>query len=167
MPFKWPANFTTVPLLERVEGSTCYFIDGTSKRIDAIMLCTGYRYDFPFLPDELRLHTTNRMWCDELYNGIFLETNPKIMYLGMQNQHYTFKMFAAQAWYARDVMMGKIQLPDAKGQKEHFDKWRAREGTLKSFKSVITFQGDYIKELIEATDYPKFDIAATNREFLE
>jgi trimethylamine monooxygenase len=86
MPWKWPANFSTVPLLERVEGSTCFFKDGTSKRIDAIILCTGYLHHFPFLPDELRLQTTNRLWCDELYNGIFLERNPKIMYLGMQNQ---------------------------------------------------------------------------------
>jgi trimethylamine monooxygenase len=42
MPWKWPANFSTVPLLERVVGSTCFFKDGTSKRIDAIILCTGY-----------------------------------------------------------------------------------------------------------------------------
>jgi trimethylamine monooxygenase len=86
IPWKWPANFSTIPLLERVEGSTCFFKDGTYKQIDAIILCTGYQHHFLFLPDELRLHMTYRLWYDELYNGIFLEMNPKIMYLGMQNQ---------------------------------------------------------------------------------
>ena len=86
MPYKWPENFSTSPLLERAEADICFFKDGTSKRIDAIILCTGYQHHFPFLPDELRLETSNRLWCDELYNGIFLERNPKMMYLGMQNQ---------------------------------------------------------------------------------
>ena len=34
------------------------------------------------------------------------------MYIGMQDQFYTFNMFDAQAWYARDYMMGKMKLPD-------------------------------------------------------
>lgn len=76
-------------------------------------------------------------------------------------------MFDAQAWYARDVMMGKIQLPDAKGQKEHFDKWRTREGTLTSVEEMITYQGDYILGLTEATDYPTIDTAGIKANFME
>ena len=30
----------------------------------------------------------------------------------MQDQWYTFNMFDAQAWYARDIILGKIKLPD-------------------------------------------------------
>jgi len=165
MPFKWPANFSTVSQLEKVEGSTCSFKDGTSKKIDAIILCTGYQHYFPFLPDTLRLKTANRLWVDMLYNGIFLETNPKMMYIGMQNQCYTFPMFDAQAWVARDYMLGKIVLPDAKAQKEHFKQWRDREETLETAEGMITFQGDYIQALIDATDCPKFDIPAMNKEF--
>jgi hypothetical protein len=33
------------------------------------------------------------------------------MYLGMQDQYYTFTMFDAQAWYARDYVLGRISLP--------------------------------------------------------
>ena len=35
---------------------------------------------------------------------------------GMQDQWYTFNMFDAQAWYARDVILGRIELPDAAEQ---------------------------------------------------
>ena len=32
---------------------------------------------------------------------------------------------------------------------------------------MIWFQGDYVQELIDATDYPKFDIESTNQTFME
>jgi trimethylamine monooxygenase len=32
---------------------------------------------------------------------------------------------------------------------------------------MIWFQGDYVQELIDATDYPSFDIQATNKTFME
>ena len=34
-----------------------------------------------------------------------------MFYLGMQDQWYTFNMFDAQAWYARDVILGRVALP--------------------------------------------------------
>ena len=36
-------SFSTVPLLTHVEGDMAFFKDGSSKRIDAIILCTGYK----------------------------------------------------------------------------------------------------------------------------
>src|SRR5882672_3053231 len=54
MGFKWPANWKEVPLLTRVENRTVYFKDGTSREVDAIILCTGYLHHFPFLTDDLR-----------------------------------------------------------------------------------------------------------------
>ena len=32
---------------------------------------------------------------------------------------------------------------------------------------MIWFQGDYVKELIEATDYPSFDVEGVNKTFME
>ena len=66
MSFHFPDNWETKPLLERVEGKLCFFKDGTSKEIDAIILCTGYLHHFPFLPDKLRLVTDNRLWTKHL-----------------------------------------------------------------------------------------------------
>ena len=31
----------------------------------------------------------------------------------MQDQFHTFNMFDCQAWYARDVIMGKIKIPNS------------------------------------------------------
>ena len=46
MGFDWPDNWEEKPALERVDGNTAYFKDGTSKHVDAIILCTGYKHSF-------------------------------------------------------------------------------------------------------------------------
>ncbi|MCC4241106.1 NAD(P)-binding domain-containing protein [Thalassospira povalilytica] len=165
--FDWPDNWAEVPLLTRVEGNTAYFKDGSSRDVDAIILCTGYQHHFPFLTDDLRLKTANRLWPLGLYNGVVWEENPRLMYLGMQDQFYTFNMFDAQAWYARDVIMGRIPLPSKDAMKADSQAWRDREESLKDDHDMIWFQGDYTAHLIEMTDYPMFDIEGVNRTFEE
>ena len=59
--FDWPDSWQEVPLLTKVEGKTAHFKDGSTKDVDAIILCTGYLVHFPFLPDDLRLETANRL----------------------------------------------------------------------------------------------------------
>ncbi|MEP0074206.1 MAG: NAD(P)/FAD-dependent oxidoreductase [Marinomonas sp.] len=168
MGFKWPDNWEEKPLLEKVDGDTAFFADGTSKHIDAIILCTGYLHHFPFLPESLCLKTDNRLWPLDLYKGVAWESNPKLFYLGMQDQWYTFNMFDAQAWYVRDIIMGRIELPETKEEmQKHTMMWRERELTLETAEEMFTFQGDYILELIEATDYPTFDIEGVRQTFLE
>jgi len=167
MGFHWPDNWETKPLLEKVVGKTCHFKDGTTKDIDVIILCTGYLHHFPFMQDDIRLSATNLLWIPGLYQGVALEKNPKVMYLGMQDQFYTFNMFDAQAWWARDVIMGRIELPKLADMQAQSAKWEERDGTLETDEDMIWFQGDYTKMLIEQTDYPTFDIEGVNKTFME
>lgn len=167
MGFHWPDTWQEVPLLTKVVGKTAHFKDGTTKDVDAIILCTGYLHHFPFLPDDLRLETTNRLWPLGIYKGIFWGENPKLMYLGMQDQFYTFNMFDAQAWYARDYILGRITLPSKKEMTKHSKAWREREEKLEDDEQMIWFQGDYTQELIDETDYPSFDVEGVNKTFME
>ncbi|MGI9435911.1 MAG: flavin-containing monooxygenase [Geminicoccaceae bacterium] len=158
MGFHWPEGMREVPLITGINGRTISFKDGSSTDADAIILCTGYLHHFPFLEDRLRLQTGNRMNPPDIYKGIFWLNNPKLMYLGMQDQYYTFSMFDAQAWYARDVMLGRISLPPKADMAADIDKWVAREQSLADPFQEIDFQTDYTKELVAATDYPDFDL---------
>ena len=168
MDFHWPDSFQQVPLLVKVEpDNTVHFKDGSKKKVDAIILCTGYLHHFPFLSEDLKLQTTNRLWPLDLYKGIFWEHNPQLMYLGMQDQFYTFNMFDAQAWYARDYILGKITLPSKEKMTADSLQWRAREEQLKNDEEMIWFQGDYVQHLIGATNYPSFDIEGVNKTFME
>ncbi|WP_062372159.1 MULTISPECIES: NAD(P)/FAD-dependent oxidoreductase [unclassified Halomonas] len=167
MGFNWPDNWQEKPQLKRVDRDMAYFADGSSKHIDAIILCTGYLHHFPFLDEPLRLKTSNRLWPLTLYKGVVWEHNPKLFYLGMQDQFYTFNMFDAQAWFVRDVILGRIPLPSQNEMRDDSASWRAREKTLESDEDMIVFQGDYVKALIDKTDYPSFDIDGVNKTFLE
>jgi len=168
MGFAWPENWEEKPALVKVEGNTAHFKDGSTKTIDAIILCTGYKHFFNFLPDDLRLKTKNRLATADLYKGVVWVHNPKLFYLGMQDQWFTFNMFDAQAWWVRDAIMDKIALPADKAAmladvKEREEREEASDDT----KYAIRYQADYVKELVAETDYPSFDIDGACEAFFE
>ncbi|MCR8548936.1 NAD(P)/FAD-dependent oxidoreductase [Salipiger sp. P9] len=168
MGFNWPDNWEEKPAMERVEGKTVYFKDGSSKDVDAIILCTGYKHYFPFLPDDLRLKTANRLATADLYKGVVYVHNPKMFYLGMQDQWFTFNMFDAQAWYVRDIIMDRIAVPEDKAVLEADVKERVeREEASDDVKYAIEYQADYIKELIADTDYPSFNVDGATEAFMQ
>ena len=167
MGFAFPAAFSEVPLLLKVEGKTAFFKDGTARDVDAIILCTGYQHHFPFLPDELRLKTNNRLWPLGLYKGVVWEKNPKLLYLGMQDQYYTFNMFDVQAWFARDVMLGKVILPPMTEMQADSQAWRETEEASTGASYDIDFQCAYIRELLGLTDYPDFKPEIMAAQFKE
>lgn len=167
MGFDWPDSFKEVPLLTKVVGKTAYFKDGSSQDVDAIILCTGYQHHFPFLPGELTLNTQNRLYPEGLYKGIFLEKNPKLVFLGMQDQYFTFNMFDAQAWYARDVILDRITLPDEAAMAADRTSWVSREKKVENPFQAIDFQAAYIRDLLQPTDYPTFEVEAVAEIFKE
>lgn len=167
MGFDWPEGIKEVPLLTHLNGKTAYFKDGSQQVVDAIVLCVGYQHHFPFLADSLRLKTHNRLYPGSLYKGIFWEPNPKLMYLGMQDQFYTFSMFDVQAWYARDVVLGRIKLPEAAAIARDIALWQQREEALQNPFEQIDFQKDYVVELANQVDYAACDWEMTTDLFKE
>ena len=166
MGYDWPENWKEVPLLAKVEGNTATYKDGSTGHVDAIILCTGYQHHFPFLPDGLRLRTKNRLATADLYKGVAWVKNPKLFYLGMQDQWYTFNMFDAQAWYVRDVIMGRLAVPGSQAERAADVVARvAAEDAVADGYEAIAYQGDYVQELIDLTDYPSFDIPGSNAAF--
>jgi trimethylamine monooxygenase len=167
MGYKWPDNWKEVPLLTKVEGNTAHFKDSTTKDVDAVILCTGYKHHFPFLPDSLRLKTPNVLASNDLYKGTTYVHEPDLFYLGMQDQWFTFNMFDAQAWWVRDVIMDRIALPDHAAMLADVDARKAAEAALEDDYACIWYQGDYTKELIDETDYPSFDVEGACQAFKE
>lgn len=160
MGMDWPDGIKEVPLLTRFEGSTAHFSDGTSDNFDAVVMCTGYQHKFPFLPDTMRLKTPNCLYPNNLYKGVVFNNLPQLLYLGMQDQYYTFNMFDAQAWFARDVIMGKIAVPNQDERSHNIEHWLEKSAANVTHNDEVDFQTEYVKELISITDYPEFDLDA-------
>ncbi|MFT8276163.1 NAD(P)-binding domain-containing protein [Kerstersia gyiorum] len=155
--FGWPEGISEVPLLLRFDGEIAYFSDGSTRRFDAVILCTGYQHKFPFLADNLRLSTHNRLYPGGLYKGVAWIEQPRLFYLGMQDQYYTFNMFDAQAWFARDVMLGRIRLPGKEDMVADSLAWQEREATVQDGFDAVDFQTAYVRDLMDRTDYPGFE----------
>ena len=167
MGFKWPNGMKEVHYLDRLEGSKAIFKDGHEQNADAIILCSGYLHHFPFLDDSLKLKTGNRLYPPKLFKGVVWQDNHQLMYLGMQDQFHTFNMFDCQAWYARDVIMGKIKLPSEAEIEADIKKWVAEEESLEDPIQMIDFQTEYTKELHAASDYPAIDFELIRKHFKE
>ena len=165
MGYKWPENWEELSLLTHVDGNTIYFSNGQHRDVEAIILCTGYQHHFPFLSNNLRLQTNNRLWVKDLYKGVVFIEDPNIFYIGMQDQYYTFNMFDAQAWYVRDIILNRIILPSKEEMIRDSNNWLEKESLLKNYHDEIDFQGDYTQDLINCTDYPDFDINGVNEMF--
>ena len=121
---------------------------------------TGYKHNFPFLPEDLKLKTTNRLVPDDLYNQVVYIQNPNIFYVGMQNQVYSFNMFqlqvdklilkentsnSLQGYYIRDLICGKLELPDRHTMTEDFKADMASEDKIeKTVENMAVFQSGYM-----------------------
>ena len=165
MGFKWPKGMKEVHYLDRLEGKKAIFKDGYEQNADAIILCSGYLHHFPFLDDSLKLKTVNRLYPPKLYKGVVWQDNHKMMYLGMQDQFHTFNMFDCQAWFARDVIMKKINMPNDDEINTDIEKWLSEEEKLEDPIQMIDFQTEYTKDLHSLSDYPNIDFELIRGHF--
>ncbi|CAF1558805.1 unnamed protein product [Rotaria sp. Silwood1] len=157
--FKWPDEIKEVPLLVKIDRDIIYFKDDSFQKFQAIIYCTGYLHYFSFLDDDLRLNTTNFIYPSNLYKAIFWLNQPRLLYLGIQRLTFSFNIGNVQAWYARDVILGKINLPSTKEEMQaDIVLWENKGKKVQNFSDYIHFQKEYILNLIETTDYPRFDI---------
>ena len=128
MGFKWPEEIEERPLLRQIDEKVCHFQDGTTCEVDAIILATGYTHNYPFLSDNLRLVDHNVFYPNSLYKGTLWTKagNGRLMYLGAQNQIYTFTMFDVQAFWALKYIIGDIKVPGQDEMEGDWKSWRER-----------------------------------------
>ena len=167
MGFKWPEGMKEVHYLDKLDGNKATFKDGHSQNIDALILCSGYLHHFPYLEDNLKLKTHNRLYPPKLYKGVIWQDNHSLAYLGMQDQFHTFNMFDCQAWYVRDVIMKKIQMPNDQEIEKDINEWVKKEEKLEDPIQMIDFQTEYTKDLYALSDYPKIDFELIRSHFKE
>ena len=125
---KWGPGYTEYPLLTKIEDNKVYFENGKTAEVDAIILATGYLHSFPFVRPDLRMKPENVYYPTQLYKGIvFVQGgNNQMMYLGMQNQAFSFPMFDAQALWSLFYIMGRIKIPERVDIIGDIKKWTDR-----------------------------------------
>jgi trimethylamine monooxygenase len=89
------------------------------------------------------------------------------MYIAMQDQYYTFTHFDAEAWAARDYVLGRLKLPTKKEMRADIDEWIKRQGQCDNAYDEIDFQANHLRDLMQMTDYPDFDVQKTVDQWKE
>jgi len=162
MGFNWPEQISERPLLTHVDGKTVHFSDGSSAEVDAIIFCTGYLHHYPYMNEDLRLRSPNTMYPHNLYKGVVYTAggNGKVMYVGAQDQAYTFTMFDSTALWAVKCMLGDIALPPTDEMTADWKQWIERLNACKDVHEVIDFQTDYVlRQCKEAGYQGNLDVA--------
>ena len=163
---KWPEGIKEKHCLERIEGKTFFFKDGYQQTADSLILCSGYLHSFPFMDDSLKLKTPNTLYCAGLYKGVVWQNDHNLFYLGMQDQVYSFQMFDAQAWFARDTIMGNIVVPSEIEIKKDIDQWISERKEVRNFYDRADFQAAYVEDLLKhIVGFPKTNLESLTRIF--
>ena len=156
----WPNGIEERHLAVKFEGNVVYFQDGTDAIVDAVVFCTGYILEFPFMSEELRLKTDLLSYPENLYKGILWINggNNKLMYIGMQYIILTFATFDCQAIWAVRNITGKISLPSTEEMLADSVEWveLAKDATKNHcFLETFEFLKKYFRYVVESVDYSK------------
>ncbi|WP_051467682.1 flavin-containing monooxygenase [Actinomadura oligospora] len=103
------------PGVERLDGGTVVFTDGTADEVEVIVWATGYRVTIPFL---------DRAWIGDdpeampLYQRVFHLDDPTLTFVGlMQSTGAALPVVEAQARLAAAYLGGRYALPSPAGQR--------------------------------------------------
>ena len=167
MGFNWPESMSEVPLLVKVEGKTAYFKDGTSKDVDAIVLCTGYLHHYPFLMTACassRATASIRRLSTRACSG------------GRTTSSCTSaRRTSTTPSTCSTRRPGTLATSSSAASNSRASKSRPRTSTPGSQREeaiadafeAIDFQTEYVRDLLGPTDYPRLDVDMVARLFKE
>lgn len=87
----------------------------TFSDIDAVIFCTGYRYDFPFLKSYMDANSVLSVGGDlvhELHKQMFYIPDPSLVFLVLPKNIVPMPLAESQAAVLSRVYSGKMKLPD-------------------------------------------------------
>jgi dimethylaniline monooxygenase (N-oxide forming) len=127
--------------IERLEGDSVRFADGSVEQIDTIVWCTGYKVTFPFLSPEVMDTAGNRV---ELYRRVVHPDRPGLYFIGLiQPLGAIMPIAERQSEWIADLVEGKVGLPEAEDMKRVIERDDARVRRRYVASTRHTIQVDY------------------------
>jgi len=151
-PGQLPANLVQIPLLEECCGNNEFRLsDGTTVRnVDAVVYCTGYEYEFPFLRD------CGLDWSDgavvPLYKHIVNINFPSMGFIGLVSKTCPLPSFDLQARFLVNHITGTVNLQKITMSAELDTEVEAHQSAgrpMRHFHVMMDSQWQYFRELAE------------------
>ncbi|XP_060591474.1 uncharacterized protein LOC132746370 [Ruditapes philippinarum] len=105
-----PSNMSQQSGIERLTKDSVIFKNGAEEKVDAIMLCTGYRYSFPFLDDVCNINIEDER-VTPLYKHIISANYPSLAFIGVCKKVCPFPQFDCQVKFVLSTIDGSQKLP--------------------------------------------------------
>ncbi|KAF7283948.1 hypothetical protein GWI33_022774 [Rhynchophorus ferrugineus] len=116
---KYPPNVQMKPDVKCItDCKKIQFVDDSCDSFDYILLCTGYRYSFPFIDDTCGI-TVNDNHIQPLYKHMIHIEKPTMCFIGIPFNVCAFQMFDLQARYFCKYLKKSIILPSVEEMKIH------------------------------------------------
>lgn len=132
---------------------TVYFSNGSIlEGVDHIIFGTGYSWTLPFLPDIASTIRNNRV--PNLYQHIFHQTDPTLIFVGAIAAGFTFKVFEWQAVLAARFLARRITLPPTAAQIQWEEDRIAYKGDGVPFTAIYPDFEEYFEEIRKLAGEP-------------
>ncbi|MFD3869432.1 NAD(P)-binding domain-containing protein [Streptomyces sp. NPDC058623] len=141
-------DITVTPMITRLEGDRAVFEDGTEEVIDAVIYCTGYDIDFPFLGRHLIDPAQNTV---DLYRRVASPDHQGLFFIGLiQPLGAIMPLAEAQSQWVADLLSGRCALPSPQAMRDeiaHYGRRTARRYVASTRHTIQVDAGSYVKEL--------------------
>ncbi len=127
--------------IDRLEGHSVRFADGSVEEIDTIVYCTGYKITFPFLSPEVMDTAANRV---QLYRRVVHPDRPGLYFIGLiQPLGAIMPIAERQSEWIADVVESEVGLPEPADMKKVIERDDARVRRRYVASTRHTIQVDY------------------------
>ncbi|XP_055332971.1 uncharacterized protein LOC129584702 [Paramacrobiotus metropolitanus] len=158
--FKGIPNIEEVTDIGKIGANYITFSEGYTHPIHAIILCTGFLFDFPFLSKECEV-TVTRGRVFPMYKHMMHCFHPSLAFMGLANRNLHSFVCNYQVRYYKAYLDGKFELPPASERlaeinQEHRE--RLAKGLPEHYAHVMTVtQWDYIDQLCRTAGMQSYD----------
>lgn len=140
-------DITVTPMIRALDGDGVVFEDGRRERIDAIIYCTGYDIDFPFLSKDLIDPSDNAV---SLYRRVASPDHPGLYFIGLvQPLGAIMPLAEAQSHWVADLLEGRCALPAQDAMRREIAAYHARTARRYVASTRHTIQVDALSHLRE------------------
>lgn len=105
-----PKNVSQKPGIKYLTANQVVLENDEVVEVDVLLLCTGYRYDFPFLTEECKLHIEDER-LTPLYKHLIHTDHPSLSFIGIPKTICPFPLFDIQIRFVLSALSGKMKLP--------------------------------------------------------
>jgi hypothetical protein len=135
--------------IERIDGQSIHFVDGTAEEFDVLIAATGYVIDLPYISRDIVPLENNRL---ELYKRMVQPGWPGLYFPGFFNLDTALNMvYEHQCRWIRDIEMGLAELPSEAEMRADIERKNRWQSSHYRHTARHTIEEEHVPYILELT----------------